>query len=70
MNISRENAKALLSLTRKKTFSAAFDTLGITQAALSIRIQRLEEELQHTPDHPGKKWRNSDLCRKEVTRFL
>lgn len=48
MNISREHAKAFLALTRKKTFSAASEFLGITQAALSIRIQRLEEELQHT----------------------
>ena len=48
MNISREHAKAFLSLTRKKSFSAASEFLGITQAALSIRIQRLEEELQHT----------------------
>ncbi|MBA2405156.1 MAG: LysR family transcriptional regulator, partial [Bdellovibrionales bacterium] len=48
MNISREHAKAFLALTRKKSFSAAAEFLGITQAALSIRIQRLEEELQHT----------------------
>ncbi len=54
MNISREHAKAFLALTRKKTFSAASDTLGITQAALSIRIQRLEEELQHTLIIRGK----------------
>jgi DNA-binding transcriptional LysR family regulator len=48
MNISREHAKAFLALIRRKTFSAASEYLGITQAALSIRIQRLEEELQHT----------------------
>lgn len=48
MNISREHAKAFLALTRKKSFSAASEALGITQAAFSIRIQRLEEELQHT----------------------
>jgi DNA-binding transcriptional LysR family regulator len=48
MNISREHAKAFLALTRKKSFSSAAEFLGITQAALSIRIQRLEEELQHT----------------------
>lgn len=48
MNISREHAKAFLALTRKKSFSTASEFLGITQAALSIRIQRLEEELQHT----------------------
>jgi DNA-binding transcriptional LysR family regulator len=48
MNISREHAKAFLALHRKKTFSAASVLLSITQAALSIRIQRLEEELQHT----------------------
>ena len=48
MNISREHAKAFLALTRKKSFSTAAETLGITQAALSIRIQRLEDELQHT----------------------
>lgn len=48
MNISREHAKAFLALTRKKSFSAASEALGITQAAFSIRIQRLEEEIQHT----------------------
>lgn len=48
MNISRDHAKAFLALTRKKSFSSASEFLGITQAALSIRIQRLEEELQHT----------------------
>lgn len=47
MNISRDHAKAFLALTRKKNFSTASESLGITQAALSIRIQRLEEELQH-----------------------
>lgn len=48
MNISRDHAKAFLALTRKRSFSAASEFLGITQAAISIRIQRLEEELQHT----------------------
>ena len=48
MNISREHAEAFLALCRKKTFSSAAEALHITQAAFSIRIQRLEEELQHT----------------------
>jgi DNA-binding transcriptional LysR family regulator len=48
MNISRQHAEAFLALCRKKTFSAAAEALHITQAAFSIRIQRLEEELQHT----------------------
>ncbi len=47
MNISRDHATAFLALTRKKSFSSASEALRITQAALSIRIQRLEEELQH-----------------------
>lgn len=41
MNISRDHAKAFLALSRKKIFSSAVESLGITQAALSIRIQRL-----------------------------
>lgn len=47
-NISREQIKAFLTLYRKRTFSEAARTLSITQAAFSIRIQRLEDELQHT----------------------
>jgi DNA-binding transcriptional LysR family regulator len=48
MNISREHIGAFLALVRKNTFSAAAESLNLTQAAFSIRIQRLEDELQST----------------------
>ncbi len=48
MNISRDHIDAFLALTRKNTFSAGAEFLKITQAAFSIRIQRLEDEIQHT----------------------
>lgn len=48
MNISRDHVDAFLALSRKKTFSAGADFLKITQAAFSIRIQRLEDEVEHT----------------------
>jgi hypothetical protein len=48
INFSRDQLRSFHTLAQKKTFSAAAESLGITQAAFSIRIQKLEEELQHT----------------------
>ncbi len=48
MNISSDNIQAFLEVTRKKNISRAAESLGLTQAALSIRIRKLEEELEKT----------------------
>lgn len=48
MNISSDNIHAFLEVTKKKNISRAAEALGLTQAALSIRIRKLEEELEKT----------------------
>lgn len=48
MNISSEAVEAFLEVTRKKSISRAAEALGLTQAALSIRIRKLEEGLEKT----------------------
>jgi len=48
MNISSDNIEAFLEVTKKKNISRAAESLGLTQAALSIRIRKLEEDLEKT----------------------
>lgn len=54
MNFSTEQIQAFLEVTRKGSFSKAADTLGLTQAALSIRIKKLEENLEKSLIIRGK----------------
>lgn len=48
MNIVTDQITAFLEIVRKGSFSKAASSLGITQAALSIRIRKLEEQLEKT----------------------
>lgn len=54
MNFSTEQIQAFLEVTRKGSFSKAATSLGITQAALSIRIKKLEESLEKSLIIRGK----------------
>ena len=48
MNFTLDQLRAFLSITRLKSISKAAQELGMTQAALSIRLSRLEEQLETT----------------------
>ncbi len=48
MDIATEQIKTFLEIVRKGSFSKAAVSLGITQAALSIRVRKLEETLEKT----------------------
>lgn len=54
MNISTEQIQAFLEVSRKGSFSKAALGLGLTQAALSIRIKKLEENLEKSLIIRGK----------------
>lgn len=54
MNISTEQIEAFLEVSRKGSFSKAALSLGLTQAALSIRIKKLEENLEKSLIIRGK----------------
>jgi DNA-binding transcriptional LysR family regulator len=48
MNISTEHIEAFLEVSKRLSFSQAAKTLGLTQAALSIRIKKLEDQLERS----------------------
>lgn len=48
MNISTEQIEAFLEVSKRLSFSQAARNLGLTQAALSIRIQKLEDKLERS----------------------
>ena len=48
MNISTEHIEAFLEVSKRLSFSLAARSLGLTQAALSIRIQKLEDQLERS----------------------
>lgn len=53
--MSLKALKTLITIAQKGSFSAAGDQLGLTQAAVSIQIKGLEEELGiRLFDHIGR----------------
>lgn len=48
MDITTDQIKAFLEISRKGSFSQAALSLGLTQAALSLRIKKLEDTLEKT----------------------